>query len=185
MSWDSTETKRPCPCGKGTFTIVDRSDDWGRSESHWKMDCPDCRKRYSLYTYGFYRSGLYEECHRWINKGKYDEARKLQEESKRTQKIAVELSVERHLSALMTLFDAMSKKAIWETLSKHIKPFKSLGTFYQHTKGKEKYEYLKELFYFSNLRALLQTAEADDGEIKELIEKSELLESRAKSLLHE
>ena len=148
MSWESTETKRPCPCGKSTFTIVDRSDDWGRFESHWKMDCPDCRNRYSLYTYGYYRSGLYQEAHRWIDKEKYDEAQKLEEESKKTQKVAVALSVERQLPVLMELFDTKSKKAIWETLNKHIKPFKSLGTFYQHIKGKEKYEYIKELFYF-------------------------------------
>lgn len=185
MSWDSTETKRPCPCGRGTYTIVDRSDDWSRFESHWKMDCLDCKENYSLHTYGYYHSGLYEEGHRWVEKGTYDEAQKLQKESKRIQNIAVDLSVDRCLPAFMDLFDAKSKKAIWERLSQYIKPFKSLGTFYQHTKGKEKYEYLKELFCFSHLLALMQAAEVEDNEIKELINKAESLESRANGLLHE
>lgn len=49
MSWETvSETKRPCPCGKGTYTITKRCDDWNRYEEYWVMDCLQCKENYKL-----------------------------------------------------------------------------------------------------------------------------------------
>ena len=77
MSWDSTETQKSCPCGTGTYTVIDRSDDWGRFETNWRMDCPICSKKYSLYTYAYYNSGIQEQRHKWVETTIYNEAMKL------------------------------------------------------------------------------------------------------------
>lgn len=44
MSWEETgRIKHPCPCGRGTWDEVTRSDDWNRSESHAEILCPACK----------------------------------------------------------------------------------------------------------------------------------------------
>ena len=77
MSRDSTETQKSCPCGTGTYTVIDRSDDWRRFETNWRMDCPICSKKYSLYTYAYYNSGIQEQRHKWVETTIYNEAMKL------------------------------------------------------------------------------------------------------------
>lgn len=43
MSWEEVFRKEyPCPCGKGTYTTVHRSDDWGQYESNDYMNCDVC-----------------------------------------------------------------------------------------------------------------------------------------------
>jgi hypothetical protein len=81
-------------------------------------------------------------------------------------------------------FSNSSKKAIWEALSANIKWYKSLGTFYKHTKNQEKQQYLSELFQNSDLLSVLKVADVEDEEVERLISDSSALESEAKSLLH-
>lgn len=50
MSWETTTTEHPCPCGKGKIVVTERSDDWGRSERHETMNCEHCDERYVYAT---------------------------------------------------------------------------------------------------------------------------------------
>lgn len=184
MSWESNETKKPCPCGAGTYTVINRSDDWGRFETSWKMDCPICSKKYSLYTYDYYRSGLREQGHKWIEKEIYDKALDLTTKANAAKKDALRLAKERYLPVLEKKFSKSSKKEIWEELNANIKWYKSLGTFYKHTKGQEKRQYLSELFRDSDLASVLKVANVDDKEVESLLSNSSALESEAKALLH-
>lgn len=44
MSWEEdSRRKHPCPCGKGTWDEVNRSDDWNRSESYAEIKCDACK----------------------------------------------------------------------------------------------------------------------------------------------
>lgn len=184
MSWESNETEKPCPCGKSTYTVIDRSDDWGRYETHWRMDCPICEKTYSLYVYDYYRSGLPEQGHKWVEKGIYDQSMELEGRSKAAKNQAVRMAEDRYLPVLVDMFSNSSKKSIWQALSANIKWYKSLGTFYKHTKNKEKEEFLSELFSYSDLLSVLRVANAEDEEIKELLKSASAFESEAKALLH-
>ena len=184
MSWESAETKHTCPCENGTYTVIDSSNDWGQYELAWKMDCPECKKNYSLYTYSYYRSGLHNQGHRWIKTAVYEQAMELQNDARDSKDKAVDLARERYFNTLIERFSTSSKKAIWEVLQQNIRWYKSLGTFYKHTKGQEKHEYLGDLFNVSELEAILKIVGVDDDEIANLLRASDQLEVKAKDLLH-
>lgn len=183
MSWDSTEAQKICPCGASTYTVIDRSDDWGRFETSWRMDCQICSEKYSLYTYDYYNSGLHGQGHRWVKTTIYNESVKLSEKAVAAKSDAIRLAKERYLPVLEEVFREGSKKAIWQVLNKNIKWYKSLGTFYKHTKNQEKREYLAELFDHSDLLSMLKIANAEDKDIEKLLKDSSALESKSKALL--
>jgi hypothetical protein len=38
----------PCPCGKGTYTVIREVNDWGKSREYWDMKCPTCKEALRL-----------------------------------------------------------------------------------------------------------------------------------------
>lgn len=70
MSWETvSESSMPCPCGKGTYIITISSDDWGRSEEHWIMECPFCKENYTLEVKHITdRDGMPDEIRSWKSK---------------------------------------------------------------------------------------------------------------------
>lgn len=50
MGWDVTEYPGKCPCGKGTYTRQEWSEDWGRHRTEYHMDCPACQENYVLWV---------------------------------------------------------------------------------------------------------------------------------------
>jgi hypothetical protein len=49
MSWEESVTAtHPCPCGKGTWVEITKSDDWNRSEEHAEMRCAKCDKTHRI-----------------------------------------------------------------------------------------------------------------------------------------
>ncbi len=47
MSWEIDSKKRyPCPCGKGEYEAIIKSDDWNRIEIDATMLCPECKNKY-------------------------------------------------------------------------------------------------------------------------------------------
>lgn len=124
------------------------------------------------------------EGHRWIKKQSYDKAMELLNKSEQLKNRAVTLASSRYLDALVTQFENNSKKAVWEVLHAYIKSYKSLGTFYQHTKGKNKREYLAELFSDHQLGEVFKIIRVSDDEIQELRTQAETLEKEAETLLH-
>lgn len=183
MSWEYFESIVACPCGKGTYTETFGSNDWGQTSISWDMDCPLCKANYALYTYSYYKNGMRSKGNRWIEKSKYDKAIKMLNEAKNIKLRAINTAKNKYLDALVTQFENSSKKAIWETLRTNINWYKSLGTFYQHTKGKEKREYLGELFSDYYLNELFKIMQVNDKEIQEQIEKANIVEVEADTLL--
>lgn len=184
MSWEYSETKHVCPCGKGTYTETTGSNDWGQSSSAWKMDCPSCKLNHALHTYEYFRHGMRSEGHRWIKKQSYDKATELLNKAKHLKDRAVKLARSRYLNTLVAQFENSSKKAVWEALHANIKWYKSLGTFYQHTKGKSKREYLAEIFSDHHLNDVFKIIRVSDEEIHGLNAQVENLEKEAETLLH-
>jgi hypothetical protein len=149
------------------------------------MDYPTCKAKYSLYTYDYYDSGLRGQGHKWVKTTIYNKSVKLNEKAVAAKNNAVQLAKERYLSVLEGIFKKSSKKAIWEVLNENIKCYKSLGTFYKHTKNQEKREYLAELFDHLDLLSVLKIANSEDKDIEKLLNDSSALESKSKALLHE
>jgi hypothetical protein len=184
MSWDSIETQKTCPCGDGTYVVIDRIDDWGRTETNWHMNCQTCQEKYSLYTYYGYDSGPREQRCKWVETTIHNESVKLKKKAETAKHNAAQLAKERYFPVLEKMFEKSSKKAIWKVLNKNIKQYKSLGTFYTHTKSQEKCEYLAALFDDSDLFSILKIANAEDKDIEKLLNDSSALESKSEALLH-
>ena len=132
---------------------------------------------------GYYKNGMHSKGYRWVKRKTYEKAMELLEEAKILKAHSIELAKNKYLDVLMTQFENSSKKAVWEVLHANIKWYKSLGTFYQHTKGKNKREYLSELFSDHHLDDVLKIAHVNDKEIRELETKEKNLEKEAESLL--
>lgn len=124
------------------------------------------------------------EGYRWIKKQSYDKAMELLNKAKHLKDRAVTLARSRYLDTLVAQFEDSSKKAVWEALHANIKWYKSLGTFYQHTKGKNKREYLAELFSDHHLNDVFKIIRVSDEEIQGLNAGVENLEKEAETLLH-
>ena len=124
------------------------------------------------------------EGHRWIKKQSYDKATELLNKAKHLKDRAVKLARSRYLNTLVAQFENSSKKAVWEALHANIKWYKSLGTFYQHTKGKSKREYLAEIFSDHHLNDVFKIIRVSDEEIHGLNAQVENLEKEAETLLH-
>jgi hypothetical protein len=88
-------------------------------------------------------------------------------ESKHLKDRAITLARSRYLDALAAKFENSSKKAVRESLHANINGYKSLGTFYQHTKDRERHEYISELFTDHRLSDLFKILRISDGEIQE------------------
>lgn len=185
MSWESKETKKNCPCGKGTYTVIDRSDDWGRFETRWQMDCLECKVNYSLYEYYYHKSGLAEVGFKWVEKAKYKEAMSLKNKALELRIESDQLTKKIYLPVLLEMFSKSSKKSIWETLKSKNRGFVSLGTFYKHTKGKTKEEYLSELFNVNTLETVFSLVSIDNAGIDSLVQRAEEFERDASKLLYE
>lgn len=183
MSWEYSDRKYACPCGNGTYTETSGSNDWGQSSVTWKMDCASCELNYALYTYSYYKHGMHSEGHRWIKRRAYEKAMEFLEEAKILKNHSVELAKNRYLDVLVARFENSRKKTVWEVLHANIKWYKSLGTFYKHTKEMNKREYLGELFSDNHLEDVLKIANVKDKEIQEIITKKNNFKKEAENLL--
>lgn len=148
------------------------------------MDCPICIKKYSLHTYYYYESGLSEKGQKWIEKEIYEKSIALKNRAKALKENAIRLAKERYLPVLEDKFSRSNKKEVWESLKANIEGYKSLGTFYKHTKNQEKRLYLSKLFQDSDLASVMKVANAKDKEIERLLSDSTALNVEAEELLH-
>lgn len=185
MSWETlNESKKACPCGNGTYTIIQRMDDWNRLDSNWVMNCPECMAIYSLYSYNYYDSGIPTQGKRWVKKGAFEKSKKLQQEADKLKEKAVELAREKYFPLLIDKFSKSSKKEIWSVLNENIAWYKSLGTFYKHTKNRTTKDYLSDVFDYRNLKSILKIVNIKDTEISDSLLKIDSLESEARDQLY-
>lgn len=133
MSWEVHEPiKRPCPCGKGHYAVIERSDDWNRFDERWDMQCPACNAKYVLYALDYTRKGMAATYRGWVP---CDVLRELATaiaavEEARKQLTSYAIAA---LGARWTAhFAGKAKKAVWRELTEDGKHYPSLGTFYKH-----------------------------------------------------
>jgi hypothetical protein len=113
MSWETTVTKAPCRCGKGTIVVTDRSDDWGRTEHHETMKCDDCEQRY-VYAQVRERN---DRPFQWITREHAAELEEARACGERERKAATARARAQLGDALVrALAPHGSRKAIWEGL---------------------------------------------------------------------
>lgn len=119
MGWETDVTEHPCHCGKGTFVLTSRSDDWGRSEHSGEIRCVDCSSRYEFkewqkhdgdWSWGFVKRLTAEE---------REQIRREASERQRVQEEAVRRARGRYGDALVEVLASYgSRKAVWAVLQK-------------------------------------------------------------------
>ncbi len=187
MSWEEMSVdKHPCPCGRGTFSVAHRMDDWNRSDTSMRMDCQDCRDGYVIYSEKSYRSGMPRVVQFWISKEISVEYDKLSNEAKALRAQEKSLRTQRHLSAWLALFTGKNKKQSWELLTNNGEKYPALGTFYQHTKDEGLTAYLERHFKNADdhsFSEILKLLHVEDAELAGMLERATIIEQEAHDLV--
>lgn len=187
MSWEEMSVdKHPCPCGKSTFSVTHRMDDWNRTDASMNMDCEHCRKDYVLFSENSYRSGLPSVAQFWISKQTKAECDRSCNEACSARLQAQTLRTQRYLSQWNALFEGKNKKQAWEILTNKGARYPALGTFYQHTKVEGIVAYLERHFESADDRTfkeILKILNIEDREIIGLMDRALALEQEARNLV--
>ncbi len=186
MSWEEMSVdKHPCPCGKGTYSVTHRMDDWNRTNSSMHMDCEECQSKYVLFSENQNRGGLPHTARFWICKEAEVEYWHLREAAATARRQVKKLRTQRYLPQWMALFVGKNKKQAWEILTNDGTRYPALGTFYQHTKVEGLEAYLERHFSNADDRTWLEietTLGVDDREISDLVRLVDEYESNAHDL---
>ncbi|NIA29212.1 MAG: hypothetical protein GWP06_04765 [Actinobacteria bacterium] len=129
MSWEESKPEpHPCPCGKGEYLVIHRSDDWGRFEERWEMWCPRCNTDYDLYTYYLNYKGMTESHHGWVRKSLLQELADLIKQMEDDKKgLATYLKMQ-YGKKWLQHFRGKTKKTIWSELMQDGQTYPSLST---------------------------------------------------------
>jgi hypothetical protein len=169
MSWEKDyDSQYPCPCGNSTYTKESYSDDWGRNDESWSMNCQICSQGYTLYTNYYYESGMSVSSNFWVTKDELFTYEQTSESVMNQKMETLDFAKNRYLAQWKDLFvSCKSKKAIWEKLSKSIGLSISLSTFYSHAKNVD--EYLADCFNIGSLSRILNVIGANDEELNQML----------------
>ncbi len=173
---------KPCPCGKGTYTIISEMDDWNRTRDSWEMNCADCKREYLLQTETAFDSGLSYERHFWARRGNVEKYEKLKQEANKLLKKAYEISETMYLEKWKNTFNGKNKKSVWVAITNNGEHYPSLGTFYKHVKDEGIEKYLESFFKRENSEALKILGISDEN-ISMLRKKAGELEKEACHIL--
>jgi hypothetical protein len=186
MSWEEMSIEKyPCPCGKSTYTVTKRMDDWNRTDSLMHMDCEECHSKYVLFCEDYCRSGLTSTAQFWISKQTQAEYSHLCDEATAFRQKAKVLRTGRHLPMWKTLFEGKNKRQAWAILTGNGARYPALGTFYQHTKVDGLGAYLLRHFENADDRTfteIMKILGIDDAEISGLMKQAKELEKEARDL---
>ena len=182
MSWEESEPEnRPCPCGKGRYTVVRRSDDWGRFDEHWAMHCPRCKADYALYIYHANRKGITETHHGWVQKSLLRELTQLQEQTdKEKQRLATYLRT-KYAGQWHQYFTGKTKKTIWEELTQNGSHYPSLPTFYNHVRHSVVQNMLNSYLEHHNVGIVIRVLGLDDRKLTSVMQGIQDLEKAAEN----
>ena len=186
MSWEEMSVeKQPCPCGKSTYSVVRRMDDWNRTDSSMRMDCEQCQSNYVLLSENQNRGGMPHTVRFWISKETEVEYGRLREAAATARRQVMGLRTQRYLQQWKAIFVGKNKKQAWGILTNDGARYPALGTFYQHTKDEGLEAYLERHFQNADDRTWLEIATTlgvDDREISDLIKQVDEFESNAHDL---
>lgn len=177
MSWEESEpATRLCPCGVGHYTVIARSDDWGRSDERWEMHCVSCRANYALYTYHHNRKGLIETYYGWLPVVFMHELTALETAIEGEKSQLTEYANKHYGERWHNHFNGKPKKTIWRELTQEGKEYPSLSTFYSHARNSSLPSLLNNYFRYREIQTVIRVLELNDGNLDALIEHIQKLE---------
>lgn len=130
MSWDTQVIERPCACGKGTFVLTLRSNDWGSSEESGVTKCDRCSEEFEFKVWKKHDG---DTSFGWVKRLSPEEvSRRKREDDERLHREAVTLKTLRHelgnhLVEALSRFT--SRKKLWEFIQESRLTTESVWSF--------------------------------------------------------
>ena len=179
MSWeDGLPIQNPCPCGNGLYTVVQRSDDWGRYEERWEMHCPSCLQRYGLYSFEYNRKGIASTGHRWLPRRMLSELAVAASEVEGARKDLSAYAIAQFQEQWKEHFRGKAKKAIWRELTEDGKQYPSLSTFYLQIRESNLEKQLALYFEYPQLPTVARVLQVSNSELHSRLAGVQALERR-------
>jgi hypothetical protein len=177
MSWEEgLPAKHPCPCGNGHYTIIQRSDDWGRHQERWEMHCQYCLQLYGLYSFDYNRNGMVNTSHLWLPRQMLSELAIETSEVEEARKAVSAFAVAQFQDRWNEHFRGKAKKAIWRELTEDGKRYPSLPTFYLHVRESSLEKQLARYFEYPELPTVARILQVVSYELHSRIEKVQAME---------
>lgn len=189
MSWeDSDPIYRRCPCGKGRYAVVSRSDDWGRHEERWSMECTRCRIVYRLFAYHSNRKGINETHYGWVPKLVLRDLSRLERGARNEERKLSVYMRRKYRNQWRQHFVNKGKKATWTELTEAGNHYPSLPTFYAHIRHWGVQRLLDEYLTYRKVETVVRVLGLRDTQLMSMVQKVANLEQIAKngeSQIHE
>lgn len=166
MSWEDSEPQyRSCPCGKGRYSVVYRSDDWGRSDERWAMHCEHCSETHGLYSYNINRKGIDETYYGWLPESGLAEILRLNKKISHEERTLATYLKAVHAIGWHRHFNGKTKKAIWRELTDDGSDYPSLSTFYDHVRRSGLDQILGSYLTYSHIKTLIRILQPKDTKL--------------------
>ena len=177
MSWEeSPPIVRPCPCGIGHYTIIERTDDWGRSEERWEMQCQSCVENYGLFSFDYNRKGIVSTSRNWIPRQLSNELATMESTIEREKENLSAFAMTEFLERWKQHFKGKTKKAIWRELTQDGARYPSLPTFYLHIRESNLEQQLARYFDYREIATVIRILQLNHPEIDRQVELIQTLE---------
>ena len=177
MSWEESKPEpHTCPCGKGDYVVIHRSDDWGRFEERWEMRCPHCNANYALYTYYRNHKGITETQYGWVLKSRMQELAELNERLEDKKKELAAYLKTQYGEKWLQHFRGKTKKAIWSALTQDGQIYPSLSTLYAHIRNSGLERVLEAYLNYREAATVIRVLGLKDVKLTSMLEKVRKLE---------
>jgi hypothetical protein len=172
MSWeDDRVDERPCPCGKGVYTITHRSNDWMQHEERWAMVCSRCKTTYGLHQHAYTdRDGIHDVAYYWVPKPDLRELADLQRSIDKQQRELTTFLSKQYGSRWIAHFEGKSKKAIWAALTGDGADYPQLSTFYDHVRRGSLEGVLNGYLRYESAHVVSRILGLDDSELSSRVQ---------------
>lgn len=189
MSWEEDFRRRyPCPCGKGEYVEIHRSDDWFRYETHYEMLCPKCKELY-VYSTENIRKGCkpgHEIDRGWVLKSVLQAEQKIEKEIteklRKDREQILKKAKELYYGIWTEKFTALKTKKDMHRILNYNGSYESFCKATRNYTRLELLEYINTYFKYRNLKQVFKVCDVDtpdwsylgasDEYIKEIMENS-------------
>lgn len=147
LSWEEINRGTyPCRCGKGTYTIISKMDDWNRTKHSTILNCPECAEQEKL-------KSIKEAEERELLEKLDNEIKKSFEEKYKDKWI-------------MYFENAKNKKQIWEMARRLGIEENSLSTFYSRNRNINMSDYIMSLANYQHMDKIMSYININDNNLK-------------------
>lgn len=151
MSWEEVISYKNCECGKGKVKVINRMDDWNRSEPSEIILCEKCKEKDR-------------------QEKEYEKKRKIKFDEQKEE--VLDYFNKNYLDTWVKYFkDIKTKKGVWEIVHKAGIEICSLSTLYSHWKmfSYTTTDYVSRLVRIDTVDKIMSTLDIEDNKLKNML----------------